>query len=451
MSTIQTYTFNNGFRVIYEKHYNNMNLSDMRLYVRLGSAHEPHILRGVSHLIEHMCFKGTTRLPTAKQITSIFDDMGAYLNATTTEQYTYYTVYTHRKNTSKSLQTLGDMLFNSVFDKDEFAKEIDVVVEENVKNNSDGKNRMFETLYDMMFDGTPYAYPVDTLDYHRGKSKKNLENRDMVYDTYQTFYVPQNMVLSIVTSLSFRTIMDMLKQTLFVKNPKFKTHRLPVLNDVPPTFFRPMKTFQMRIMNNGLNVAYIGIGFVVCSYFNKDDARNLGMLSTLMSGTFMSRLFYVLREKHGLTYTSNTKVHLYDNIGGFFISVTSDSSKLIKNGNEKGVLPVLVDLLNDLVENGITAKELEHGKKYFEGKQEVHSEKSNKQCAYNAFKLLMMNEEAPIPFNRVYETIEKKFTLKDMNAVIKKYFTPQRMFICINGGHLPSDETIHKVFAKFRT
>ena len=66
------HTFPNGFRMIYEKPENNITVSAIQVFCKVGSAMEPDNIRGVSHFIEHMCFKGTKKLPLAKDISKTY-------------------------------------------------------------------------------------------------------------------------------------------------------------------------------------------------------------------------------------------------------------------------------------------------------------------------------------------------------------------------------------------
>ena len=96
---IITHTFENGFRVVWEKSYNLIPLTSIYVFCDVGSIHEPSDLKGAAHFIEHMCFKGTRKIPLAKDIFNKYDEIGAYFNATTENQYTEYHVRTQDQYT----------------------------------------------------------------------------------------------------------------------------------------------------------------------------------------------------------------------------------------------------------------------------------------------------------------------------------------------------------------
>jgi len=93
--TIKIHTFPNGFRLIHEISKNKLPLTSIDAYCDLGSIYEKPNMRGVSHFIEHMCFKGTKKIPYSKDIFKQYDETGGYLNASTYKRYTIYTLKCH--------------------------------------------------------------------------------------------------------------------------------------------------------------------------------------------------------------------------------------------------------------------------------------------------------------------------------------------------------------------
>ena len=127
---LQTYTFDNGFKIIYEKPKNKLPITTLQIVCDIGSVYETDGNRGSSHMIEHMVFKGTKNVKDRKFFFSEFDKFGAYINATTEKRYTYYTIKSDDKYTFKCINLISDMLLNSTFDYTEYVKEREVVIEE---------------------------------------------------------------------------------------------------------------------------------------------------------------------------------------------------------------------------------------------------------------------------------------------------------------------------------
>jgi predicted Zn-dependent peptidase len=133
----ETYSWPNGFRVIYEKSHVSVNDTHIQVFCDVGSAYETDNLRGASHFIEHMCFKGTHKVPTTKELMVNYDRIGAYFNAYTEKRYTCYVLRCDDEYIENSLVIMSEMILNSRFDKKEFVKEQRVVVEENIRDSDD--------------------------------------------------------------------------------------------------------------------------------------------------------------------------------------------------------------------------------------------------------------------------------------------------------------------------
>ena len=113
---ISEYIFDNGLKVIYQKRPGA--LTAVSLFCCVGSVNEPTELNGnvnlngISHMIEHMMFKGTSNISDTKGIAKIFDSIGAYFNAYTDKNMTCYTVKSSSKNIDIIIKTLSDMMMN---------------------------------------------------------------------------------------------------------------------------------------------------------------------------------------------------------------------------------------------------------------------------------------------------------------------------------------------------
>ena len=85
---VRTYTFPNGFKLIYEKSLGNIPVTFTRTFCNFGSVDEPKDAKGSAHFIEHMCFKGTSSIEDSLQLTQTFNKIGAYMNAMTNKLFT---------------------------------------------------------------------------------------------------------------------------------------------------------------------------------------------------------------------------------------------------------------------------------------------------------------------------------------------------------------------------
>jgi predicted Zn-dependent peptidase len=442
---IKKHEFPNGCRIVYQKSKNTMPITSINVLCNFGSAHEEDGNRGVAHFIEHMCFKGTKKIPHAKEIFREYDDIGAHFNASTNKRYTVYIVKCMDDYIENCVRVLSDMVLNSVFDKKEFTKELKVVIEENIRNLDNHNRSIYEMTDEIVYRGSPYEFPVDSMDYHKKGSLK-YEN---VIETYHSVYQPCNFIINIVSNISFTAVVKMISKSYFIR----KNGEYTINNREHMQLFQSPEPAQHNIQYvfksvRESNATLLNISFRTCSQFSKDKYV-LNLLKTIVGGYFSSRLFFLLREDNGLTYNSSVDVQYYESVGDFTINVTTDYHKLIKNGKKHGVLPLIINMLNNLRKEGISQKELTLAKHYKRGKLTMKLENIDNIVSYNGEQVLLYpNTTQIIPFEDIYDTYYKNITKKTVDQIIKTYIVRERMNICLLGQHLPSESVVKNICDK---
>lgn len=445
----KTHVFPNGFRVIYEKPTNALKLTTIDVFCDIGSAFEKDGVRGISHFVEHMCFKGTSKIPNPQDIFLSYDKIGAYFNAFTEKRTTVYTIRCEDEYAENCISILGDMMLHSLIPKSHFLREQKVVLEENIKSENSDRNILGEAIDVFLYKGSSYQYPIDTLAYHMDTTKKYVQEKDISYknlvDWYHSFYIPSNMVFSIVSNVSFENIKRILAKSAFTKRPIEKN----------PVFKREMNlSLELALNRDKIHIIshdkgkpknisktnhHILIGFRTCSQTDK-DRHALDLLTYILNG-MSGRLFTILREKNGLTYSSSCYTENFEHTGCFIIS-TQTSAKHTMNG----VLPLLVKLFIDLKKKGITKEELKVAKGNWHGKTVLRSESSGSIAYYNGWRYLIdPTLEHFVPFMDYYEKYIDQLTVEQINEIIQRYFTVENMVIGIRGQDAPTVSEIEKV------
>jgi hypothetical protein len=451
-SKIKTHIFPNGFRLIYEYPNNGLGITSLHTYCDFGSAHEIDEVRGGAHFIEHMCFKGTKKIPAPSDIYIKYDDVGAYLNAYTNKRHTCYIVKANELYTHNCIDMLSDMMLNSTFNKKEYEKEEPVVVEESLRSGDDAEEDLVDLADAIIYAGSSYEFPIDTLAYHKNK-KFSYEK---IVELYKLFYRPEKMILSVVSRIPFQKILDMVKTSFFVKTTaKYTLYKKPITENS----YDKYKLYYSDITQSDIiyklkskantNTIHLNVSFRVCGTFD-DDKYILQMLEHILSGTFGSRLTMLLREKNGLTYTSNASTTFYEHAGDLTIYAQMDHNKIIKNGKTSGVLPLIIELLNDLLKNGVNEKELKTAKRNLNNKMFVELEDSDTQCEHNGEELLIHNDlKKIVSYGNVFDRFYSSITTKQINEIIKKFFKRDHMIITMVGDPLPTQGSLEKVCSKF--
>ena len=429
--TIQSHIFPNGFKLVHEKVLNHLS-SSINVFCDVGSIYEPDNLKGASHFIEHMCFKGTKKVPNSKDIYLTYDKIGAYLNAYTEKRYTCYTVKCDSEYLESIIEMLSDMLLNSIFDKREFIKEEQVVIEENVKSEDSSYDILMNNLTGMIYKGSSFEKNVDMLEYH--KTKYVYED---IVEFYKLFYTPSRMVLSITSSCSFKELCDFLKTTDFIKKNAIM-HEIPSKYMIIPCVEQQEKP-RIRIIDlKSYKTVHLGISFRIETI----DRYCLNLLQTILSGPMSSRLFSLLREDNGLTYTSTVYTNYHKIYGDITIYAETEKNKLLKNKSKPGVLPLLIKELKKLVEQGVSKEELDTAKQYMKGSLKIALEDIDNITSHNGKQLLIYPNDEIILYKDLYEKCYKNITVKNVNDVIKKYIRKNLMSIVIVGPRVINEKTV---------
>ena len=449
----------NGLKIIHEKPFSKLPITSIHIICDIGSVHETDDCRGASHMIEHMCFKGTSHISKAKTISMEYDKIGAEFNAYTTKRFTAFTVKCGDEYVEHSIDILSDMLFHSKFNKHEYDKERVVVVQENVNNKNSPENVIMISADELLYKGSSYEFPVDQLEYHQRANHLPYQH---IVDMYKTYYLHERMVISIVSNVSIQSIKKIVMASYFGKQPtsnKGCFGKQPTSNKgcfgkqstsnkgsraISPIHhsLQPQQDIQYSLIKKrGVNNTLLTIGFRTCSHDNR-DRYPLEILKRVLSGTMSGRLFSILREKHSLIYSTKITTEYHEETGDFLLFTQTESDFLLKSD---GVLPLLVKLLNDLVKHGITEEELKVAKGNYKGVLMKDLENINNQCEYNGNEVLMESSRM-IPYSKLYDVYFKNVTRAQVISAILQYFRRTNMSVCLLSEKLPSLERVQNVF-----
>ena len=137
---------------------------------------------------------------------------------------------------------------------------------------------------------------------------------------------------------------------------------------------------------------------------------------------------------------------MYVNYGDMTIYAESDSKKMMQNGKgKKGVFPLIIDILRDVIHNGVEAKEVERAKQYLEGSLNTSLDDNELKCIHNGLSELLYPDRTICPYNKLYEKYYKKITLSEINQVARKYFNRRNMSVCFSGGRTPKLNEVERL------
>ncbi len=333
---INYWKLSNGARLVVEE-IPHIHSAAIGIYIGLGSRHEPEGLKGASHFIEHMLFKGTEHL-SARDIAEEFEVMGGQLNAFTSKEYTCIYARTLDENIFEAADILFDMLFDSQFNSSDFETEKGVIVEE-INMIEDAPDDLIHDLFarQLWLDhpmGSPILGTLATV--------ANFA-RDDVYEFYKKAYVPSNLIISVAGNVNAAEIRD--------KVEKYLEHQANAEVYLPYTYPNKYQGF-IDLLEKDTEQVQICVGVQGISY-NDEDRYTLNVMNNIFGGGMSSRLFQKLREELGLAYSIYSYPSTYSDTGAYSIYIGTGQGKITP------CFEALQSQSEYLVSHGISSEELE--------------------------------------------------------------------------------------------
>ncbi len=202
---VSIYQLDNGMQVLLIENPA-LPMVGANVIVKVGSAYESFSTSGMSHMLEHLLFNGTTTR-IQKQLYDDVDRIGGYNNASTTEYYTNYMMVTPTENIKRGMEIQADMLFNSILPNEKFEKEKGIVLEEISKSLVNPSEQFERNTISVLYKG--HALSLSTLGTY---STIQGMKRDDVNSFYKNYYVPNNMILSVIGNFQTKPMLAAIKE-----------------------------------------------------------------------------------------------------------------------------------------------------------------------------------------------------------------------------------------------
>lgn len=317
-STVRVTTLSNGLRVATD-HMPHVETATVGVWVDAGTRHESAEINGVSHLLEHMAFKGTARR-SALQIAEEVEAVGGYMNAYTSRESTVFYLRLLKDDVALGVDILADILQHSTFDEDELERERSVVVQEILSADDVPDEMVFdhfqETAYPDQGLGRSVLGPVETV---------RAMPRATIADYMRRHYTAKRMVLAAAGNVDHDRIVALAERA-------FSDLAEDSERTTDPADYRG-GDFRRR---RDLGQVHLTLGFPGVGYKDPDYPA-VNVLATLLGGGMSSRLFQEVREKRGLAYSVFAFANPYAD-GGLFGIYTASSGE-----DASKAVPLIID------------------------------------------------------------------------------------------------------------
>ncbi|HSX58214.1 MAG TPA: pitrilysin family protein [Candidatus Saccharimonadales bacterium] len=347
MIDIQKQTIKNDLRVLTAS-MASVKSATVLLLVKAGSRYETKDLNGIAHFAEHMFFKGTKKRPTAVEIASLIDGLGAEFNAFTSKEYTGFYIKAASSHLELVTEVLSDMLLNSKFDQEEIDRERNVIGEE-LRMYLDTPMRYVGDIYEeLLYGDQPLGWDtVGTL-----KSLQNIQRDDFL--SYNSkYYLGPNMIFVVggdVTADKGKA----LAEKYFAPLPKKPS---PAFNKAKFDQKKP----AIKLFYKDSEQAHLALGVRSLPLGNPERYK-IAVLNSILGSSMSSRLFIQLRERRGLAYYVRSGSEEYHDAGSF----SAQAGVEPKNINE--AIKVLLAEFGKITQEKVSEAELKKAKDSLTGR-----------------------------------------------------------------------------------
>ncbi len=399
----------NGMRVIVVPLKESLATTVMVL-VEAGSKYEQKRISGISHFLEHMCFKGTEKRPRPIDIAGELDGLGAEYNAFTTEEYTSYFVKGNNNIASRGLEIVADMYLHSTFPDAEIEKEKGVIVEEINMYEDNPRWKVQELFMKLVYGDQPAGWGVAG---NKEMIKKMTRDDFLAYR--KLHYCPQATTMVVAGGFNERAITKEIERYFGSVARRKKGGKLKVIE--------AQKTPQEKVHFKESDQTHLMMGYRA---FSAHDKRRytLEVLANILGGTMSSRLFQVIREEMGAAYYVSAGTDAYSDHGLLMMRAGVQHAKV------KDVIRAGLKEFQKLTKEKVTKEELNRAKDNLVGHLFLSLETSDEiGYYYGGQEVMGMKLENP------YDLVKKikAVTAEDIQKVAKKIIRPEGLNLAVIG------------------
>lgn len=407
-------TLKNGLRIVTVPMKDNPTVTVLVL-VGTGSDYETKKVNGISHFLEHMCFKGTTKRPTAQAISHELDALGCQYNAFTSHEMTGYYAKSDAKNFKQIFDVISDIYLHSTFPEAEIEKEKGIIVEEINMYEDMPQSHVQDLFQSVLYGDQPAGWNV-------AGTKENVKamTRDDFVKYKKAHYVASGTVIIVAGSVSTADVYKEVTKYFGDVHAGKKEGKKKTLD----TQAKP----HVLIKHKATDQTHFVLGVRT---FPLKDPRNvtLSVLGALLGAGMSSRLFIKLREELGVAYYVRAYNDPSLDHGSFQISAG------INNARTEEVIKEILKECTRLTQEEVGEAELRKVKSFLSGNMKLSLEATDDIANFYGTQELMRKEMKTL--DERIKNLEK-VTSKDIMKMAKLIFKTQHINLALIGPYKES-------------
>ncbi len=377
-----------------------------------GSEFEDKKISGLSHFLEHMCFKATEKRPNAKIISEELDAIGANNNAFTSQEHTVYYAKSDKRHFDKILDVISDIYQNPTFPEIELEKERGVILQEYKMYLDDLKWHVSDLWQELLYGDTPAGRRIvgtpDTI--------SSLTRKDFM-DYHHSQYVAKNTTVLIAGGIDPKYA----EKKVIEAFSKIRTESHKTKESVKESQDKP----QIKIFEKDSDQIHMIIGVRT---FGMDDPRGkvMRVMRNILSGGMSARLFQKMREELGICYYVYASQDSFTDHGNFSVSAGVDQDRL------DVAIKAIMEEFEKLANEDISEDELKKTKEGMIGRLKLHLESSDD---VGGFYLERAVVQKPLITPEELEKEINAVTSGDIKKLAKEIFVNKNLNLAIVGKH----------------
>jgi predicted Zn-dependent peptidase len=384
------------------------------VFVGVGSRHESEVEAGLSHMVEHLAFKGTRGYPEAGALSEAIEACGGTVNASTDRELTVYSARVPRARAEKAFEVVSELVLQPLLRPVDLVAEKPVVIDEIRAYIDSPSDHVFSLFDELLFGSHPLGREI-------AGSPRTVRRttHGSVERHWRTWYAPEHLVLAVAGAIDHADVRKAARRWFSPNGLDHPAVRgsvaLTTPTAVPP---RAVKVGYRRLTQGNLCLGMPGVART------HPDRWALDLLTAVLGDGMSSRLFLELRERRSLAYDVGTFATSYADCGTVGIHAGFDPPQA------SAVISAALEQLERVVQEPIPAVEIERAKAYTRGRIELRLEESSAVAAW------LGTGESLLPriltVDEVLERLEA-VTADDLLRVARAYLSPDLARIVLLG------------------
>lgn len=407
----------NGLRIVTQEMPDARSVA-IGLFVGVGSRHEQGAHAGLSHMLEHLVFKGTQRFPDPGEISEAVEGCGGSVNASTDRELTVYSAKVPAGARERGMEVVSQMVLRPLLRRADVSAEKPVIVDE-IRMYEDSPGDHVFTLFDgLLFGRHPLGREIaGTPGSVRRASRPGLVGH------WRQWYRPEHLVLSVAGAAGHEEIVAAAERWFADGIDWLSEVDAPPDPELAPIAPVPVQPGAVQVAYRRLSQGNLCLGMPGVARMDQDRWA-LDLLGAILGDGMSSRLFLELRERRSLAYDVSTFAATYSDCGTFGVHAGFDPDQA------DTVIRAILEQLDRVVQEPVSAAELERARAYTRGRLELRMEDTGAVAAW------LGTGESLLPrIMTVEEVVERleAVTPDDIQRVARRYARPDQARLAVLG------------------